>query len=190
MTIAILDVHYMPVGARAACVVAESMSSCAPLATYVSVIEAVEDYEPGSFYRRELPCLLRVLDLLPTAADLLIIDGYVWLSDAGRPGLGSYLYRSIRERAPVIGVAKTAFRGAESGPKVVQVYRGNSKRPLFVTAAGIATAVAGTWVREMDGAYRVPTLLAAADRLARSGMYSDTLVSMSPAIGPDAWHTT
>ena len=34
-------------------------------------------YEPGAFYRRELPCLLNVLARGPKA-DVVIVDGYVW----------------------------------------------------------------------------------------------------------------
>lgn len=169
MTIAILDVDYKTNGARAACVIADSWSSDGVLATYVSDIKSVQAYEPGAFYRRELPCLLQVLGLLPSTPDAVVIDGYVWLSDAGSPGLGAHLYQALGARTPIIGVAKTAFHGVESSPIVVQVQRGSSKRPLFVTAAGVEPAIAGAWVKCMAGAHRIPILLAAADQLSRSG---------------------
>jgi len=169
MTIAILDVDYRGNGARAACVVAESWSSEIPLATYICDIESVQEYEPGAFYRRELPCLLQVLGLLPSQPDAVVIDGYVWLSDASRPGLGAHLYQAMGVRTPVIGVAKTAFHGAASCPIVVQVQRGSSKNPLFVTAVGVGPAVAGAWVHGMAGPHRIPTLLTATDQLSRSG---------------------
>lgn len=55
----------------------------------------------------------------------------------------------------IIEVAKNEFRGAIAA----RVLRGASKKPLFVTAARD--------VRSMHGDYRVPTLLARADRLCR-----------------------
>lgn len=165
MTIAFLDVHYTGTGARAACVVAEAWHSPAPLATHVADIATVQDYEPGAFYRRELPCLLQVLSLLPTPADVLVVDGYVWLLDAAHPGLGAHLHEATR--TPV-GIAKTAFRDADSAPRVAKVLRGDSQRPLFVTAVGIDASSAADHVRGMAGEHRMPTLLAAVDRLARS----------------------
>lgn len=82
MTVAFLDVHYQAAGARAACVVADTWEADAPTSVLVSDIEAVEAYEPGSFYRRKLPCLLSVLRLLPSLPDVIVVDGYVWLPPA------------------------------------------------------------------------------------------------------------
>ncbi len=65
MTIAFLDVLYKDAEARAACALTESWEAESPVSTYVQDIETVEPYEPGNFYRRELPCLLSVLRLLP-----------------------------------------------------------------------------------------------------------------------------
>lgn len=169
MIIAILDVGYSASGARAACVLSESWSAAAPAATYFADIDSVEEYEPGAFYRRELPCLLQVLSLLTAPPDVVVIDGYVWLSDADKPGLGAYLYQALGARTPIIGVAKTAFHGAESCPIVYPVYRGNSTKPLFVTAVGVEPASAGGLVQSMAGPHRIPTLLTAVDQLSRSG---------------------
>lgn len=169
MTIAIVDVDYRGSGARAACVIAESWSSSIPLASHVVDIDSVEAYEPGAFYRRELPCLLQVLRLPASPPDVVVIDGYVWLSDASRAGLGAYLYQAMGARTPVIGVAKTAFHGAESCPVVASVLRGSSKKPLFVTATGMELGIAAALVRAMVGEHRIPALLAAADQLSRSG---------------------
>lgn len=170
MTLAFLDVHYTDRGARAACVVAESWTSLAPLSTHVVEIASVQDYEPGAFYKRELPCLFEVLATLPAPADVLVVDGYVWLLDAAHPGLGAHLHEALR--TPVVGVAKTAFRDAGTAPMVARVLRGASQRPLFVTAVGIDTATAAAHVRSMAGEHRMPTLLAAVDGLARSVTYA------------------
>jgi deoxyinosine 3'endonuclease (endonuclease V) len=86
--IAILDVHYQGQKAQAACVTASDWSSPAALHHYLAHIEAIQDYEPGAFYKRELPCLLSVLQTLPALPQAIVIDGYVWLCDEKRAGLG------------------------------------------------------------------------------------------------------
>lgn len=168
MTIVILDVDYRDNGARAACVTADSWAAELPLAKHVSDIESVQEYEPGAFYKRELPCLLRVLEQLAAKPDVIVIDGYVWLDGTYRPGLGAHLYQALGSATPVVGVAKTAFHGAETCPVVAQVRRGTSARPLFVTAVGVDLAQAAGWVSGMAGQHRIPLLLAVADQLSRS----------------------
>ncbi len=167
MTIAFLDVHYQGNGARAACVLAESWEAEAPAASFVQDIATVAPYEPGSFYRRELPCLLSVLSVLPAPPEVVVIDGYVWLSSTDRPGLDARLYEALGKRVPVIGIAKTAFAGAESAACVMQVVRGGSRRPLYVTAIGIAPEIAAQQVRGMAGKHRIPDLLRITDSLSR-----------------------
>lgn len=76
MAIAVLDVCYLEVGARVACVLADSWASQVPSLTNVQVIEQVEPYRPGSFYRRELPCLMPVLRLLPESPSIIVVDVY------------------------------------------------------------------------------------------------------------------
>lgn len=168
MDIAYLDVAYRGTGARAACVLAESWRAQAPLSTYVCDIEDVQPYEPGKFYLRELPCLLEVLKRLPGLPNVVVIDGYVWLTPGLRPGLGAHLHTALGGKIPVIGIAKTAFVGAASCPAVIQVYRGGSSRPLFVTAAGFEPALAGECVRSMAGKSRIPDLLRIADQLSKT----------------------
>ena len=168
MIVACLDVDYREAGARAACVVIDSWTAVKPVAEYVREIEDVQPYEPGNFYRRELPCLLSVLQLLPQRPDVVVVDGYVWLSSSDRPGLGARLHAALGRCTPVVGVAKTAFAGVESSTIVVAVERGISKNPLYVTSAGIDPEVAAGWIRSMAGRSRIPDILRTADRLARS----------------------
>lgn len=167
-TIAFLDVGYRGSRARAACVLANSWESEVPNSTYVQEIDAVEPYEPGNFFRRELPCLLSVLRILPSFPEVAVVDGYVWLSSARRPGLGAYLYEALGRRVPVVGIAKTAFVGARSCDAVAQVRRGNSRQPLFVTAAGMELDAAERSVRRMAGKHRIPEMMRIADRLSRN----------------------
>lgn len=138
--------------------------STATLESVQSVEVTPEPYEPGAFYKRELPFLLEAVALLERhhLVEAVVIDGHVWLRE-GQPGLGARLYEALDARAAVIGVAKAAFARGRALP----VLRGDSSRPLFVTAAGMDALDAAELVRGMHGAHRVPTLLKRADRLAR-----------------------
>lgn len=166
--IAFLDVGYGQSGARAACVFANTWQDDAPVDSFVFDIAEVEDYAPGSFFRRELPCLLALLNRLPVQPNILVVDGYVWLASVARPGLGAHLYDAIGRRSPVIGIAKTAFVGADASTEVAKVLRGTSARPLFVTAVGVDLSLADAWVKSMSGSHRIPNLVAAVDRISRS----------------------
>jgi deoxyribonuclease V len=60
-------------------------------------------------------------------------------------------------------VAKAAFAEGTAMP----VLRGQSRRPLFVGAAGMDPVTAAALVRSMHGPDRLPTLLRRVDQLAR-----------------------
>lgn len=118
-------------------------------------------YVPGAFVERELPYLLAALAGVTAPIETIVIDGHVWLG-VDRKGLGAHLHD--RTRLPVIGVAKNAFVGAPAIP----VIRGDSAKPLHVTAAGLDPAAAAAAIASMHGPYRLPTLLKRADSLART----------------------
>jgi deoxyribonuclease V len=162
---AAVDVHYLPSGgAQAAAVLAADPTFSRVLAERTALVREVPRYQPGEFYRRELPPLREVL-LGLEGLSLLVIDGYVDLDPAGRPGLGAYAHEAFA--VPVVGVAKTVFRGATHA---VPVLRGASARPVLVTAAGLARDDAGDLVRRMAGRFRIPDALRRADQLARTGL--------------------
>jgi len=117
-------------------------------------------YEPGAFYRRELPPLLTALKNLGPVEGV-VVDGFCWLG-ADRPGLGARLYEALGSRAWVVGVAKRPFHGQPGLP----VRRGTTK-PLWVTTCGLETERAVRAVASMHGPFRIPTLLKRADQLAR-----------------------
>ncbi|MBI1251072.1 MAG: endonuclease V [Alphaproteobacteria bacterium] len=167
--IAIFDAAYGATRAAIACVEAQNWTDDQPSATSAFAQSAAAPYEPGAFYKRELPLLLRALARLRARPEMLVIDGYVWLDAHGRPGLGAHLHRETD--IPVVGVAKTAFRDAQhfSTP----VLRGASAKPLFVTAAGMDATHAAARVRAMHGNSRIPTLLKTADTLARATLSAD-----------------
>ena len=99
---------------------------------------------------------------------MIIIDGYVWLDAHRRPGLGAFLHETLAKRVPVVGVAKTVFGNALSWCTLV--VRGVSRRPLFVTAAGLNAEEAAKGVQAMHGAHRIPTLLKLVDRAAHAAL--------------------
>ncbi len=165
--IASVDVHYLEKGARVACVLFQAWSDDKPAYEVVTEVGEVKPYVSGQFFRRELPCLLAVLRALDEPPRVIIIDGYVWLGDERRPGLGAYLYEALGRQAPVIGVAKTEFHGARLAHPIV---RGGSISPLYVSAAGMDLSDAAHYIHAMHGKFRIPTLLRRADQLSRGAV--------------------
>jgi len=159
--IACLDVQYGQDTAHAAGVVFHDWADAAPVVEKVVTVTKVLPYVPGSFYLRELPCLLAVLKELPPV-EIVVIDAYVWLV-GGKPGLGAYLHAALGQKVTVIGVAKSLF----CYPGNLEVKRGKSGKSLYVTAAGVEAEQAAEWIRGMHGEFRMPTMIRRADQLAR-----------------------
>jgi deoxyribonuclease V len=158
-----LDVQYHDVGAQAAAVLFGGWTDPRPAHLASLAIDNVAEYQPGAFYKRELPCLLALLATITIPLDYIVIDGFVYLDDQHKYGLGAHLYTALAGQIPVIGVAKTPFQGAPSLP----VLRGQSQQPLLVSSIGCDSAQAAAWVAQMHGIHRIPTLLKAVDQLAR-----------------------
>jgi deoxyribonuclease V len=159
-----VDVQYGEKMARPAALTFAEWTDVTPAASYTTTLPTPHSYTPGRFFERELPCLWAVLELLPHIPHTIVIDGYVWL-DHNRPGLGWHLYQALHQAIPVIGVAKTAFRGNNAA---VPVWRGQSQQPLWVTAVGLPAGAAADHIRTMHGPHRLPTLLKQVDQLART----------------------
>lgn len=163
--IACTDVHYRGDDAVAACILFRDWPDAAGVRHLIEHAGGVRQYEPGRFYLRELPCLLAVLRKVTEPIECVVIDGYVWLDKGGAPGLGAYLFEALGCSVPVVGVAKSRFRSAGIAR---EVFRGASRRPLYVTAAGIDPDTAARCILNMHGGSRIPTLLRQVDRLCRS----------------------
>lgn len=163
--IACLDVDYRDSHAIAGCVLFAQWGDPASVREHVVRVSPVHPYEPGNFYRRELPCLVAVLREVTESLEAIIVDGYVWLDVKGTPGLGARLFEAYGGVVPVIGVAKTRFPGADVARPVL---RGESRNPLYVTSAGMDVNEAALRVQGMHGSHRVPTLLKRVDQLCRS----------------------
>lgn len=141
----------------------ENWGDKSPKETIIEHLENIAPYEPGSFYKRELPCILKLLSAINAEIlDIIVIDGYVYLDDDKKFGLGAFLYESIDGAIPVIGVAKTSFH--DNKQNVVEVFRGNSQNPLYISAIGIDINLAAEYVSQMHGDYRFPTLLKLLDQ--------------------------
>lgn len=158
---ACIDVAYADTHARAACVLFNNWTDSAPAQEHTVTVQGIEPYVPGEFYRRELPCILRVLQEVQQPLDTVVIDGYVWLGE--KKGLGAHLYDALKGAVPVIGVAKTQFATATP----LEVQRVPNVRPLYVTACGMDVATAARHVHSMHGPSRIPTLIKRADTLSR-----------------------
>jgi deoxyribonuclease V len=162
MPIAAFDAHYLADGrASTAAILFNDYGDRIPVTEFHRIHAAAAAYAPGVFYKRELPAILALLDVIDMPLDTLIVDGYVMLGP--RPGLGKYLFEALGSRIPVIGVAKSRFKGATAQA----VCRGGSRRPVYVTAAGMAAEEAAARIQAMHGVHRIPTLLRQVDRLAR-----------------------
>ncbi len=166
--IAILDAAYGDAAASVSCVLCAAWDAAAPIQECAQLHPPARAYEPGQFYKRELPLLLAVLSGRTPAPEIILIDGYVWLDDEmKRPGLGAHLFGALQGRSAVVGLAKTRFRDAGSA---FAITRGRSASPLFVTAQGMKSDEAAAGVRGMSGAHRIPTLVRRADALARAAL--------------------
>ena len=162
--IACFDVGYHEPTATAACVLFENWRDAQSAEDLTVTIQSVEPYVPGQFYLRELPCILQVLQQCQSQPDILVVDGYCWLDDHGRKGLGCHLYDAMGSQRPVIGVAKTTFVQSNC---CVEVFRGTSQRPLMVTAVGMEVDDAALHIQNMHGENRIPTMLKLVDQLSR-----------------------
>ena len=162
---ACFDVKYYDDHAIIGFVLFENHTSETPFKTGQFRHDKIEPYVSGEFYKRELPCLLTAIKGIEEKLNLIYIDANVWLGDNVK-GLGCYLYESLDSESPVIGVSKTSFYNSEK--QVVPVLRANSKNPLYVSSIGIETAEAAKMVFEMNGSFRLPTMIKLADSMSRS----------------------
>ena len=159
-----VDVHYSHDIAIVGGVMFSDWAARQEDAVFRSILHNVGDYKPGEFYRRELPCILHLIKEHKIMPDMIVVDGFVYLDGFCSPGLGRHLYDSLAGHTPVIGVAKSKFSQA---PDEVKVFRGQSKKPLYVTSVGISLATAKSLVVSMHGCHRIPSLIKRADQVSR-----------------------
>jgi deoxyribonuclease V len=160
-----VDVHYKDPKAVVAGVLFKNWNDDHPCDVFISAVSNIEKYTPGEFYKRELPCILKLLEDHEINPDGIVIDGFVYLDGVGKAGLGKHLYDALEGRVSVIGVAKKRFKDISGA---FAVCRGSSDKPLYVTSEGIEIDTAKKLVTTMSGRFRVPTLLKMVDQACRS----------------------
>ncbi len=161
-----VDVYYSEQSAKAVSIEFTDWRDEEPVRTHTEYVQGIQAYTPGQFYKRELPCILAVLEKSDLSiVEAIIVDGYVILNDEGKIGLGGYLYEALAEEIPVIGVAKRSFH--QNSKNVIEVLRGKSERPLYVSSSGIPLTTAAKFIKNMAGTYRMPKLLSTLDRMTK-----------------------
>jgi len=160
------DTYYFDNKAKTVCIAFESWEKEDANIVTEEILEDIAAYQPGEFYKRELPCIISLLKKLPVENfETIIVDGYVFLDDDQKPGLGDHLYRALACSVAVIGVAKTNYATLDNNKRLV--LRGESSKPLYVTAIGIGLDEAAKLVKNMKGPNRIPALLKRLDTLTK-----------------------
>lgn len=163
------DTYYFDQKAKTICLEFAEWNEDKNFKVHSEIIDNVEEYIPGEFYKRELPCILSLLKQIDLSTiDVIVVDGFVYLNDENKYGLGGYLYDKLNKQIPIIGVAKTNFASIEKNKKAL--YRGESKKPLYITSIGIDLDEAYKKVESMAGEFRFPTLLKELDRLTKENV--------------------
>jgi deoxyribonuclease V len=156
-----IDVHYKNEGAKAVGILF-SMPDEMIHKTIVERISQVNSYEPGKFYKRELPCLQQVMNQVEQEEiSAVIVDGHVYVNNSGEFGLGAKLWEALDQTIPVIGVAKNSFDGNKQ--TVHEIIRGRSKKPLYISSIGMPLDEAASLILKMTGQHRMPDLIKKVD---------------------------
>ena len=152
------DTYYFDNKAKTVCIAFNDWADPELSNNFTEVLNGVEDYEPGLFYKRELPCILSLLNKIDYGSvKTIVVDGFVTLDDNGKNGLGGHLFDALNQSIPIIGVAKTGFY--DNHKMVRKLLRGESQKPLFITTKGMELDAAVDNISRMHGSYRMPTLL-------------------------------
>lgn len=160
------DSYYFENNAKTVCLAFNNWSDVEAQEVYTEIMENINEYRSGEFYKRELPCILSLFRKIRLKEiETIIVDGFVYLDDNNKFGLGGYLYKALEEKIPIIGVAKNDFMNIEK--RKVKLLRGESKKPLYITSIGITIDIAAENIKRMSGKYRIPALLKHLDSLTK-----------------------
>lgn len=155
-----IDVYYKESGTKTCGVIFNEWNQQDPDQVLTLEDTTIEnEYEPGNFYKRELPPIKKFLEHYNLQPDILIVDGFVWLKEIEgeiRPGLGQHIQEELPE-ITIIGVAKSNY--CRSNEISAQITRGESKKPLFVQPIEY-----GEKIKNMYGDFRIPRMLKIMDQ--------------------------
>ncbi len=137
-----------------------------PKRIIIKKLSKIEDYIPGEFYKRELPCIMEVIKAVDcNVLKTIIVDGHIYIDNEKKYGLGGLLWEEINKKIPVIGVAKKSFYS--NSETVIEILRGKSVNPLYVSSIGIDLNKSVEKIKNMKGKYRIPTILKTVDKLTK-----------------------
>ena len=95
-----IDVHYRETYIKAVAIEFEDWTTDYPTKINQVILPEIAPYIPGQFYKRELPCITKVLEQSNLLViETIIIDGYVTLDNLEKSGLGQYLYEYLEKSA-------------------------------------------------------------------------------------------
>ena len=161
-----IDVHYKEPYAKAVGVYFNWHDEH-PQSEITAIINEVEEYQSGQFFKRELPCILELIKQVDiTSIEAIIIDGHVYVDNQKKYGLGAHLWSVLNGVVPIIGVAKKSF--IRTNEVCHPVCRGESKQALYVSVIGdIDMNNAVQHIRLMKGEFRIPKMLKYLDQLTK-----------------------
>ncbi|HNA95557.1 MAG TPA: endonuclease V [Saprospiraceae bacterium] len=161
-----IDVHYKETYAKAVGVLFNWQDEH-PQTVITAIINEVEEYQSGQFFKRELPCILELIKQVDiTSIEAIIIDGHVYVDNQKKYGLGAHLWSVLNGVVPIIGVAKKSF--IRTNEVCHPVCRGESKQALYVSVIGdIDMNNAVQHIRLMKGEFRIPKMLKYLDQLTK-----------------------
>lgn len=167
----ILDVHYIELekvtNASVAGIRFTGENQNTILNKYRITFNNVAPYHSGQFYKREMPCLIDLINQINEPFDVIIIDSFVYLDGLVKAGLGKHLYDNLHDKKPIIGIAKNSFLGIT---EKYEVYRGESKHPLYVTTEDYDLNNAKLFVKNLEGKFRIPSIVQKVDKLSREDL--------------------
>ena len=94
------------------------------------------------------------------------LDGFIFLDNENKKGLGAYLYESLNNMLPIIGAAKSKFYN--NTKNTIELVRGQSKNPIYISAIGIELDEAAKLINNMYGEFRLPNLIKQVDTETRN----------------------
>ncbi|WP_395654556.1 endonuclease V [Flavobacterium sp.] len=168
------DVHYRENEARIVGVFF-NWEDIEPIRIVIENVNEVKEYIPGEFYKRELPCLIKVIAKVDLSnIEAIIIDSPIYVDNFETFGLGGKLYESLNKKIPIIGLAKNSFYS--NSMTVKEVLMGMSKKPLYVSTIGIDLNLAVEKVKKMYGNYLIPDILKKLDSITKHHSISGVFV--------------
>jgi deoxyribonuclease V len=108
-----IDVHYKQTYAKCVGVLFDWQDE-KPQQVIIEKLTNVAEYVPGLFYKRELPCILAVIEKINLQdLEAIIVDGHVFIDNDFGYGLGGHVWEALSHKKPIIGLAKRAFYANE-----------------------------------------------------------------------------